>query len=86
MKIHNALNRLINEKTQNRLYKLKISGIEEELKTVTDAMAASDSCFDEVLDPSLTDALIYERAALESRYSFLMGELRRLTKKKSRDP
>ena len=41
-------------------------------------MQASQSCFDEVTDPCLTDALIYERASIAARYSFITGELRRI--------
>ena len=56
----------------------KAAELEQELRQLRDAMQASQSCFDEVTDPCLTDALIYERASIAARYSFITGELRRI--------
>ena len=56
----------------------KSAALEQELRKLSDAMQAAQSCFEEGSDPCLTDALIYERASIAARYSFIPGELRRI--------
>lgn len=52
--------------------------IEAELKTVSDALEVNESCFNEITNSHLTDAVIYEKAALEARYNYLIKEMRSL--------
>lgn len=54
-----------------------IKRIENDIKAVSEAMKTAESCFNEVEDPNLTDAVIYDRAALEARYNYLLKELKR---------
>ena len=56
----------------------QIHAISEEIRAVTEALAASDSGYNEVDDEYLLEAIIYERSALRARYSYLLKELRRL--------
>ncbi len=52
--------------------------IESDLKEISLAMKTAESCFNETTDSDLMDALIYDRAALESRYNYLIRELKTL--------
>lgn len=56
----------------------QIQKISEEIRDVTEALAASDAKFNEVSDEDLVEAIIYERSALRARYSYLIKVLRRL--------
>lgn len=64
-----------NKQKQKEL-KAKISKIEADIKEVADAIKAADSCFNEVTDESLSTALIFDKAALEARYDYLLKELK----------
>lgn len=52
--------------------------IESDLREISLAMKTAESCFNETTDSDLMDALIYDRAALESRYNYLIRELKTL--------
>lgn len=58
---------------------LQLRRAEEDLKEVSDALQTSESCFNEITDSDLTDAVIFERAALQARYSYLLREIRELS-------
>lgn len=66
------------EKSKLRARKQKLLSIESDIKELDDAMKTAESCFNEVSDGNLLDALIYERAALEARYNYLIRELKAL--------
>lgn len=53
-------------------------GIAEELRVIQEAMDTADAAFNEVDDPDLIESLIYERSALNARYSYLIKERRKL--------
>lgn len=50
----------------------------DELREISAEIEAADAVFNEVTDPDLLEALIYERSALLSRYKYLQKELRKL--------
>ncbi len=56
--------------------RLRQARLEEEIAAVNRAISVSESGFNEVIDSSLTEALIYDRAALEARRSYLLREAR----------
>lgn len=64
-----------NKQSEKEL-KAKIRRIETDIKSVSDAIKAADSCFNEVVDESLSTALIFDKAALEARYDYLIKELK----------
>ena len=63
-------------KRQDKSACIKIRELDEELWDVIEAMAASDSRFNESEDPKLTEAFIYEKASLSARYGYLMEKRR----------
>ncbi|MCD7847789.1 MAG: DUF2508 family protein [Oscillospiraceae bacterium] len=65
-------------RSESRLRKQKLLAIESDIKEISLAMKTAESCFNEVSDGDLLDALIYDRAALESRYNYLIRELKAL--------
>ncbi|MCC8195787.1 MAG: YaaL family protein [Ruminococcus sp.] len=65
-------------RSQNKLRKQKLLAIEADIKEISDAIEVAESCFNETTDSDLMDALIYDRAALESRYNYLIRELKTL--------
>ncbi|MCD7770947.1 MAG: DUF2508 family protein [Oscillospiraceae bacterium] len=58
--------------------KQKLLAIESDIKEISLAMEIAESCFNETTDDDLLDALIYDRAALESRYNYLIREVKAL--------
>ncbi|MCD7888420.1 MAG: DUF2508 family protein [Oscillospiraceae bacterium] len=66
------------EKLNKKSRKQKLLAIEADIKEISDAMEITESCFNETTDSDLMDALIYDRAALESRYNYLIRELKTL--------
>lgn len=74
-----SLTAIKERKKQTKEYRSKLKQLEEELAAVSQAISVADSSFNEVCDPSLTDALIFDKAAQEARYNYLLKELRALT-------
>lgn len=74
------MGRFINMKKDREIVRLtrKLNEVTNELKTVSEAIALADKCFNEVDNDDLTEALIYDRSALLARYSFLIKEAKRL--------
>lgn len=68
---------ILKGKEQRRLEKerrLRLKQLEEDIEAVNKAIAISESGFNEVTDVSLTEALIFDRAALEARRNYLLRE------------
>lgn len=68
----------LRKKKQDRLVKEKIRQIEQDMSEVARAIEVADLAFNEVSDPNLTSALIFDRASLEERYNYLLKELKNL--------
>ncbi len=66
------------EKLKAKSRKQKLLSIESDIKEISDAIKVAESCFNEVSDDDLLDAIIYDRAALEARYNYLIRELKAL--------
>ncbi len=54
--------------------KLRLKQLEEDIEEINRAIAVAESGFNEVTDVSLTDALIFDRAALEARRNYLLKQ------------
>lgn len=68
---------LLLKKEQRKLEKqrkLWLKQLEEDIEAVNRAIAVAESGFNEVTDTSLTDALIFDRAALEARRNYLLKQ------------
>ncbi len=68
---------LLLRKEQKRLEKerkLRLKQLEEDIEEVNRAIAVAESGFNEVTDGCLTDALIFDRAALEARRNYLLKQ------------
>lgn len=74
------MGRFISGKKDREVARLtrKLETVTKEIKTVSEAIALADKCFNEVDNEDLTEALIYDRSALLARYSFLIKEAKRL--------
>ncbi|MCD8006879.1 MAG: YaaL family protein [Oscillospiraceae bacterium] len=69
---------LTSYRSKEKERKQKLLSIESDIKEISEAMKTAESCFNETTDGDLLDALIYDRAALESRYNYLLRELKAL--------
>lgn len=72
---------ILKTKEQRRLEKerrLRLKQLEEDIEAVNKAIAISESGFNEVTDVSLTEALIFDRAALEARRNYLLREAKNI--------
>lgn len=56
--------------------RLRLKRLEEDIEAVNKAIAIAESGFNEVTDTSLTEALIFDRAALEARRSYLLRQVK----------
>ncbi|MCD7822614.1 MAG: DUF2508 family protein [Oscillospiraceae bacterium] len=65
-------------RSQIKLRKQNLLAIESDIKEISLAMKTAESCFNETTDDDLLSALIYDRAALESRYNYLIRQLKAL--------
>lgn len=68
---------LMLRKKKRRLEKEKkqrLKRLEDDIEAVNRAIAIAESGFNEVTDASLTEALIFDRAALEARRNYLLKE------------
>ncbi len=73
----NSMTTLLKQKEKRKLEKgrrLRLKQIEEDIAAVNKAIAIAESGFNEVTDVSLTEALIFDRAALEARRNYLLRE------------
>ena len=62
----------------------QIEAVSEELRHISEELEASDARFNEVSDSDLVEAMIFERSALNARYSYLLKELKRLERTEDR--
>lgn len=67
------------KKKQEKALIQKLKRLGDELEEIADSISDAEASFNEVVDPALTEALIYDRAALEARRSYLLRELKELT-------
>ncbi len=68
---------LLKNKETRRLEKerkLRLKQLEEDIEEINRAIAVAESGFNEVTDGCLTDALIFDRAALEARRNYLLKQ------------
>ncbi|MCD8106417.1 MAG: DUF2508 family protein [Oscillospiraceae bacterium] len=65
-------------RSQIKLRKQNLLAIQSDIREISLAMKTAESCFNETTDEDLLDALIYDRAALEARYNYLIRELKAL--------
>ncbi len=65
-------------RAQIKLRKQNLLAIQSDIREISLAMRVAESCFNETTDEDLLDALIYDRAALEARYNYLIRELKTL--------
>jgi hypothetical protein len=68
---------ILKTKEQRRLEKerkLRLKRLEDDIEAINKAIAIAESGFNEVTDVSLTEALIFDRAALEARRNYLLRE------------
>lgn len=70
---------LNSKKKQEKALTQRLKRLGDELDEIADCISDAEASFNEVDDPALTEALIYDRAALEARRSYLLRELKELT-------
>lgn len=67
------------KKNREKALGRKLKKLSDELSEISDCLSDAEASFNEVIDEDLTEALIYDRAALEARRSYLLRELKELT-------
>lgn len=67
---------LSSKRKRSRLYRAELLRAQTRLEEIRFALNGAYSCFDDVADPELTDACIYEINALRAHYNNALREIR----------